>query len=460
MTLVRKIKDKKVNFEFNKEYIKVVTEKISKNDADFISNSFKEIHPADAADIIEHLDLEDREKLIKLNNFKIDPEVFVELNESIQSEIIKYLSRESIVYILKNLESDDAIKILENIEEKNKNEILGSLPPKDRFAFLESLSYPEDSAARIMQREFTAIPSNWSVGQTIDYLRENKDLPDEFLEIFIIDNEFKPIGTVSSSKVLRTPRDAKMLSIMSETQLSIPVEMDREEVGHLFENYNLNSACVVDKSNKLVGMITSDDVLTVLKEEAEEDALRLAGVGNEEITDGVIKKTKRRFSWLLLNLFTAVIASIVIGFFQEDIEKVVALAVLMPIVASMGGNAGMQTLAVTVRTIATNELTKNNFTQNVIKEFSIGILNGVIFAIISAIIVQIWFQDTTLSLIISISMILNMIVAGLFGILVPITLKKFKIDPAIASSVFVTTITDVIGFLSFLGIGAYFFYGT
>ncbi len=460
MTLVRKIKDKKVNFEFNKEYIKVVTDKIANNDAVFISNSFKEMHPSDAADIIEHLNENDREKLIKLNNFKIDPEVFVELNESIQSEIIKYLSKESIIYILKNLESDDAIKIIENLDEKNKNDILSSLPPKDRFVLLESLSYPEDSAARIMQREFTAIPSNWSVGQTIDYLRENKDLPEEFPEIFIVDNEFKPIGTVASSKVLRTARENKMLSIMSESQLSIPVDMDREEVGHLFENYNLSSACVVDKNNKLVGMITSDDVLTVLKEEAEEDALRLAGVGNEEITDGIFKKTKRRFNWLLLNLITAIIASVVIGFFQEDIEKVVALAVLMPIVASMGGNAGMQTLAVTIRTIATNELTKNNFTQNILKEFSIGILNGFIFALISAIVVQFWFQDYILSIIISISMILNMIVAGLFGILVPITLKKFNIDPAIASSVFVTTITDVIGFLSFLGIGAYFFYGS
>ena len=460
MTLVRKIKDKKVNFEFNKEYIKVVTDKIANNDAVFISNSFKEMHPADAADIIEHLNENDRENLIKLNNFKIDPEVFVELNESVQTEVIKYLSKDSIVYILKNLESDDSIKILENLDEKNKNEILSSLPPKDRFVLLESLSYPEDSAARIMQREFTAIPSNWSVGQTIDYLRENKDLPEEFLEIFIVDNEFKPIGTVPSSKVLRTSREAKMISIMNESQLSIPVDMDREEVGHLFENYNLNSACVVDKNNKLVGMITSDDILTVLKEEAEEDALRLAGVGDEEITDGVLKKTKRRFAWLLLNLFTAIIASIVIGFFQEDIEKVVALAVLMPIVASMGGNAGMQTLAVTIRTIATNELTRNNFSQNIIKEFSIGILNGIIFAIISAIVVQLWFNDTTLSLIISISMILNMIVAGLFGILVPVSLKKMNIDPAIASSVFVTTITDVIGFLSFLGIGAYFFYGS
>ncbi len=457
MALIRKIKDKKVNFEFNKEYIKVVTEKIANNDAGFISNSFKEIHPADAADIIEHLSEGDREKLIKLNNFKIDPEVFVEMNESVQKEIIKFLASDSIVSILKNLESDDAIKILENIDEKNKNTILSSLPPKDKFALLESLSYPEDSAARIMQREFTAIPSNWSVGQTIDYLREDKDLPEQFLEIFIVDNEFKPIGTVPSSKVLRTPRETKMNSIMSESQLLIPVDMDKEEVGNLFENYNLNSACVVDKNNKLVGMITSDDVLTVLKEEAEEDVLRLAGVGNEEITDGIFKKTKRRFNWLLLNLFTAVMASIVIGFFQEDIEKVVALAVLMPIVASMGGNAGMQTLAVTIRTIATNELTKNNFTQNVLKEFSIGILNGLIFAVISAIIVQIWFNDVTLSLIISISMVLNMIVAGLFGILVPVTLKKMNIDPAIASSVFVTTITDVIGFLSFLGIGAYFF---
>ena len=456
MTVVKKIKDKKVNFEFNKEYIKVVTDKIANNDAVFISNSFNEMHPADAADIIEHLNPTDRENLIKLNNFKIDPEVFVELNESIQSEIIKYLSTNSIVYILKNLESDDAIKILENIDEKNKNDILTSLPPKDRFVLLESLSYPEDSAARIMQREFTAIPSNWSVGQTIDYLRENKDLPDEFLEIYIVDNEFKPIGTVPSSKVLRTPREAKMISIMSETQFFIPVDMDKEEVSRLFENYNLNSACVVDKNNKLVGMITSDDILTVLKEEAEEDTLRLAGVGDEKITDGIFIKTKRRFNWLLLNLFTAFIATWVISMFEATIEQMIALAFLMPIVASMGGNAGMQTLAITIRTLATNDLTRNNLSQNIIKEFSIGILNGVIFAIISGFVVQLWFNNIQLSLIISIGMVFNMIVAGLFGILVPVSLKRINIDPAIASSVFVTTITDVIGFLSFLGV-AYFF---
>jgi len=456
MTLIKKIKDKKVNFEFNKEFIKVVTDKISSNDAQFITNSFKEMHPADAADIIEHLSQSDRESLIKLNNFKIDPEVFIELNESVQSEIIKYLSSNSIVNILKNLESDDAIKILENVEEKDKNIILSSLPPKDKFALLESLSYPEDTAARIMQREFTAIPSNWSVGQTIDYLRENKELPDEFLEIFIVDEEFKPIGTIPSSKVLRTPRESKMVSIMSESQLLIPVDMDKEEVGNLFENYNLNSAAVIDKNNKLVGMITNDDVLTVLKEEAEEDVLRLAGVGDEEITDGVFIKTKRRFNWLLLNLFTAFLATYCISLFGATIQQMVVLAFLMPIVASMGGNAGMQTLAVTVRSLATKDLTKNNFAKNIVKEFNIGILNGIIFAIISSLIVQLWFDDHLLSIIISISMILTMVVAGLFGILIPVTLKRMNIDPAISSSVFVTTITDVIGFISFLGVAAYF----
>jgi magnesium transporter len=309
-----------------------------------------------------------------------------------------------------------------------------------------------------MQREFAAIPSNWSVGQTIDYLRESKDLPDEFLEVFIVDNNFKPIGTVQSSKVLRASRESKMNFIMNETQVLIPVDMDKEEVGRIFENYNLVSAGVVDKENKLVGMITGDDVFTILKDEAEEDVLRLAGVGDEEITDSVFKKTKRRFNWLLLNLFTALLATWVISKFGASIEQMVALAFLMPIVASMGGNAGMQTLAVTIRGLATKELSSGNFGKVVTKEFIIGIFNGLIFAVITGVIVQLWFKEINLSLLIGVSMILNMIVAGLFGILVPVTLKRFNIDPAIASSVFVTTITDVIGFLSFLGLGAYFFY--
>ena len=458
MSLTKKISDKKVNFEFNKEFINVFSKKIKDNDTEFLNKTLKELHPADSADIIENLVPENRSKLIELEGFNLDPEIFIELNESIQTEVFILLSTESIANILKRLESDNALKIIENLDEKKKLTVLNKLPPKDRFLLEEGLSYPVDSAARIMQREFTAIPSDWSVGQTIDYLRESKDLPEEFLEIFIIDNNFKPIGTVPSSKVLTTARESKMNSIMNEMQVLIPVNMDKEEVGHIFENYNLVSAGVVDKGNKLVGMITGDDVFTVLKEEAEEDVLRLAGVGDEEITDSILQKTKRRFNWLLLNLFTALLATWVISRFGASIEQMVALAFLMPIVASMGGNAGMQTLAVTIRALATKELSSGNINQIVTKEFVIGILNGIIFAIITGVIVQLWFKEINLSILIAVSMILNMIVAGLFGILIPVSLKKFNIDPAIASSVFVTTITDVVGFLSFLGLGAIFLF--
>ena len=459
MSLTKEIKDKKVNFEFNKGFVNLFSQKIKDNDTAFLNKTLKELHPADSADLIENLIPESRIKLIELEGFNIDPEIFIELNESIRSDISILLSTESIANILKRLESDNALQILEKLDDNKKAQVLDRLSPKDRFLLEEGLSYPQDSAARIMQREFAAIPSDWSVGQTIDYLRENKDLPEEFLEIFVVDNNFKPIGTVPSSKVLRTSRETKMNTIMREMQVLIPVDMDKEEVGHVFENYNLFSAGVVNKSNKLVGMITGDDVFTVLKEEVEEDVLRLAGVGDEEITDTVVKKTKRRFTWLLLNLFTALLATWVISIFGATIEQMVALAFLMPIVASMGGNAGMQTLAVTIRAIASKEISSSNINNIITKEFIIGILNGIIFAFITGAIVHLWFRDIHLTILISIAMILNMVVAGLFGILVPVTLKKFNIDPAIASSVFVTTITDVIGFLSFLGLGAYFFYG-
>ena len=457
MTLVKSTGDKKVNLDFNKEFINTFSEKIQSSDIKFINQTLKDLHEADVANLIENLSHETRIKLIELEEFNIDPDIFIELNESIQSEVLQLLSTESIINIIKRLESDDSIKILENLEKNKKKTVLEKLPPKDKFLLEEGLSYPEDSAARIMQREFTAVPSNWSVGQTIDYLRENKDLPKEFLEIFIVDNDFKPVGTVPSSRVLRTSRDSKMNSIMAEMPVLISVNMDKEEVGHTFESYNLVSAGVVNKNNKLVGMITADDVVTVVQEEAEEDALRLAGVGDEEITDSVIVKTKRRFNWLLLNLFTALLATWVISNFGASIEQMVALAFLMPIVASMGGNAGMQTLAVTIRAIAKKELSTSNFNRVVGKEFIIGVLNGIIFAIITAVIVHLWFKEINLSLLIGVSMILNMIVAGLFGILVPVSLKQMNIDPALASSVFVTTITDVIGFLSFLGLGSYYF---
>jgi magnesium transporter len=360
MSLVKSIGNKKVNFDFNKNFITIFSDKINNSDLQFINQTLKELHPSDVANLIENLAYETRVKLIEIESFNIAPEIFIELNESIQGEVLQLLSIDSFSNIIKRLESDDAVAILENLDLDKKNLILEKLPPKDRFLLEEGLSYPEDSAARIMQREFTAIPSDWTVGQTIDYLRESKDLPQEFLEIFIVDNDFKPIGIVPSSRVLRTSRDSKMNSIMREMPVLISVNMDKEEVGHTFENYNLVSAGVVNKNNKLVGMITADDVVTVVQEEAEEDVLRLAGVGNEEITDTVFVKTRRRFNWLLVNLATALLASWVISIFGAEIEKVVALAFLMPIVASMGGNAGMQTLAVTIRAIATKELSSSN----------------------------------------------------------------------------------------------------
>ena len=294
MTLPKSREAKKVNLDFNKEFISTFTQNIESGNVEFINQTLKDLHEADVANLIENLNPDTRNKLIEIESFNIDPEIFIELNESIQSEVLQLLSIDSLIKIIKRLESDNAIKILENLSKEVKEKVLEKLPPKDKFLLQEGLSYPEDSAARIMQREFTAVPSNWTVGQTIDYLREDKDLPEEFLEIFIVDNDFKPIGTVPSSRVLRTSRDLKMNSIMREMPVLISVNMDKEEVGLTFENYNLVSAGVVNKENKLVGMITADDVVTVVQEEAEEDALRLAGVGDEEITDSVMLKNKKK----------------------------------------------------------------------------------------------------------------------------------------------------------------------
>jgi magnesium transporter len=307
-----------------------------------------------------------------------------------------------------------------------------------------------------MQREFAAVPQDWSVGQTIDYLRETNELPKEFLEIFIINELNIPVGSVPSSRVLRTSREVKMNSIMNSNKFLIPAEMDQEQVAYNFEQYNLFSAGVVDSNHKLIGMITGDDIVTIIKEEAEEDTLRLAGVSDEEISDTAFSITKKRFVWLAINLLTAILASTVISLFNASIEKVVALAILMPIVASMGGNAGTQTLTVTVRLIATKELIASNVSKIISKEFLVGLFNGLIFAVITGVAIYIWFRDIHLSLLIAVAMTINMTAAGFFGIVVPITLNKFKIDPAISSSVFVTTVTDVFGFLSFLGLASYF----
>ena len=450
------IKTKKIEFNLSSSFLQELINKIEAKDLLSVNDLLSKLHPSDIAEVISNLPEKNRFELIALENFKINPHVIVELTDELQKEILEKISSDRIVKIINSLESDNALQIIENLEDNKKEKVLTKIPIEDKNLFEETLStYPENSAARIMQREFAAVPEDWTVGQTIDYLRENSELPKEFLEIFIINQLNIPIGSVPSSRVLRTSRDVKMNSIMKNNKFLIPAEMDQEQVAYNFEQYNLFSAGVVDQNQKLIGMITVDDIVTVIKEEAEEDTLRLAGVSDEEISDSAFSITKKRFIWLTINLLTAILASTVISLFNASIEKVVALAILMPIVASMGGNAGTQTLTVTVRLLATKELISSNVNKIVSKEFLVGFYNGLIFAVITGLAIFVWFKDYHLSLLIAVAMIINMTAAGFFGIFIPVILNKFKIDPAISSSVFVTTITDVFGFLSFLGLASY-----
>ena len=443
-------------FEVTKELIDSLTILIDEKKVGEINIALNALHPSDAAELLSNLPEQSRSDLFLLETIELKADTIVELNNTLQKDILNKLPANAIVNILNELESDNVLKIVSNLNKEKKLAVYEKIPLKEKQLIEEVLNiYPEDSAARLMQTEYCAVSPNWTVGETIDYLRENEDLPKEFLQIFIVDNFGKLIGSVPSSRVLRNPRNIKMDNIMDRRPVLINGDLDKEEVGNLFEQYNLVSAGVIDRNKKLIGMITADDILTVVKEEGEEDVLKLAGVQDEEVTDNAFKITKKRFIWLLINLFTAVIASRVIGLFDGNIEKVVALAVLMPIVASMGGNAATQTLAVTIRLLATKELTTDNLFKIINKEFCIGFLNGLFFSIISALFVFFWFYDFKLSILIGISMIINMIFAGLSGIIIPVMLEKYKIDPAIASTVFVTTITDVIGFLSFLGLASF-----
>ena len=456
MNIKAENKDKKLEFNFSQEYLSKIVDNIKNQNIDYINKELNKLHPSDSAEVISNLSEQIREVLFNFEYFDINPKIIVEFTDELQKEVLALLNPIKIKKIIQNLESDNAVHLVENLETAKCDEVLKLLDENYKKFFIETLNlYHENSAGRIMQTEFASVPQQWSVGETIDYLRETKDLPNEFVLIFIVNENNNPVGSVSSSRVLTASREVKMKEIMIDNKFLIPADMDQEDVAYNFETYNLVSAGVVDNENKLIGMITADDIVTILKEETEEDTFRLAGVSEEDISDSAIDITKKRFIWLTLNLITAVIASLVIGFFDENIEKVVALAILMPIVASMGGNAATQTLTVTVRLLATKELISSNIRKIISKEFLVGFFNGIIFAFITAILILFWFDDKNLSILIGLAMIINMSIAGLFGILTPLTLNKFKIDPAIASSVFVTTITDVIGFLSFLGLASF-----
>jgi magnesium transporter len=447
------------DFVLSPGFIQKVLAALDEGRADDVKDLIKPLHAADVADLIGLVSPRERRELIDMMGESLDPQVLSELEPDVRSQVLGYLDPAVLAQAIETLDSDDAVFVLEDLSEDQQREILSQLPEADRTAVEMGLQYPEETAGRLMQRDFVAIPPYWTVGEAIDFMRESDDLPDEFFELYVVDPSYHPMGAVHLSRVLRTKRVVRIEDLMEEDLTIIPADMEQEEVAYAFEQYDLVSAPVVDDGGRLVGMITIDDILDVIQEEAEEDILALAGVGDEGLSDTVITTTSRRFSWLFVNLLTAIFASLVIAVFQTAIEQIVALAVLMPIVASMGGNAGTQTLTVAVRSLATKDLTPTNAGRIIWREALVGGLNGILFALVMAIICYFWFKDAYLALVIGLAMIVNLLAAGLAGILIPIGLQRAGADPAIASSVFVTTVTDVMGFFVFLGLATWLLLG-
>lgn len=412
------------------------------------------LHSADIADLLEQVSSAERSELLTLWGTEIDGEVLSELDENLRADLIEGMSVEVMAEAFKDLESDDVVDLIEDLEEPEKVRVLDALEDAERVVVEQALQYPEETAGRLMQRELVMAPGHWSVGEMIDFLRAATDLPDRFYDAVIVDPMLQPIGKVGLSSLLASPRDTMLANIMDENFQIIPAAQTQEDVAYAFNQYHMVSAPVVDDMGRLVGVITIDDAMDVLDEEAEEDLKLLAGVGDESLTDTVLDTTRQRFPWLAVNLLTSIMASVVIAQFSSVIEAIVALAVLMPIVASMGGNAGTQTLTVAVRALATKDLTSANAMRVIRREVIVGFLNGVVFAVIIGIVGLIWFGSPMLGVVLGLAMIANLLVAGMAGILVPITLTKLNIDPALASGAFVTTVTDVIGFFAFLGLAA------
>ncbi|OJU50025.1 MAG: magnesium transporter [Mesorhizobium sp. 61-13] len=415
------------------------------------------LHQSELGDLLEALQPEQRLTLVELLGADFDFSALTEVDEAIRLDIVDNLPNAQIAQAVQELDSDDAVYILEDLDQEDQDEILSQLPFTERIRLRRSLDYPEETAGRRMQTEFVAVPPFWTIGQTIDYMREDNDLPERFSQIFVIDPTFKLLGAIDLDQILRTKRVVKVEEIMHETRHAIPATMDQEEAAREFEQYDLLSAAVVDENERLVGILTIDDVVDVIQQEAEEDLLRMGGVGDEELSDTVFATSRSRVPWLLVNLFTAFLAASVIGLFDQTIEHIVALAVLMPIVAGMGGNAGSQTMTVTVRALATKDLDIYNAWRIIRREMGVGFINGVIFAILIGIVAATWFSDPNLGGIIAAAMIINMFVAALAGILIPLLLDRFGVDPAVASAVFVTTVTDVVGFFAFLGLATWWF---
>lgn len=434
------------------EFVRTILDLVDAGDVEAVRERVEPLHPADIADLVELTPTDQRQALAAAIAGLIDGDVLAEMNDWVREALIEALEPHEVADIAAELDTDDAVAIIEDMEEEDQRAVLRALDPDDRAAIEEALSYPEESAGRLMQRELIAVPEHWTVGDVLDYLRGDEELATDFWEIFVVDPAHHPIGTCALSWILRTPRSVSMADVMKREQTLIPVEMDQEEVALIFQKYALISAAVTDDSGRLVGMITVDDIVHIISQEAGEDALLLSGAGDGDINEPIRDTYIARVRWLIANLFTALVASSIIAVFGGAIEQMVALAVLMPIVASVGGNAGTQTMAVIVRAIATNQLTQSNTMRMVRREIKVALLNGGTVAILLGLGAGLLFSNAALGGVIAAAIVINILVAGLAGVLVPVAFDRMDQDPAVASSVFVTMVTDSMGFLAFLGL--------
>jgi magnesium transporter len=438
----------------NPLWVERLRARLNEDDSAGIVELTEPLHAADMGDLLEALDADERVRLVTILGDKFDFSALTEVDDSVRTEIIEELPTADVARGVAELDSDDAVHILEDIDVPEREEILAQMPAFERLSLKRSLDFPEDSAGRLMQTDFIAIPPYWTVGQTIDYLRTEAELPDEFFQIYVVNPSYNLQGIIPLDKFLRSKRDIRIGDLMQTNVIEVLATEDQEEAARDFERYDLVEVAVVDESRRLVGVLTIDDIVDVIHEEATEDMQLLAGVGDEEISDSVGSTVKGRATWLVVNLVTAMLASFIIGLFDATIEEMVALAALMPIVASMGGNAATQTMTVTVRALAMRELDSYKIRRLILREMTVGVLNGLIFALLLGLLTWLRFFNPGLGVVIALAMIVNMIAAGTAGILIPLTLNRFKIDPAVASSVFVTTVTDVVGFFGFLGLAA------
>lgn len=444
--------------EIRPDFIEQVSQAIDENRAGFLRETVAELHEADLGDLIEALDPDLRPRLVELTGADFDFSALNEVDDTVREEILEELEPETVAEGVRELESDDAVELLQDLDEADQEEILEKLPPDERVALERSLDYPENSAGRRMQSDFIAVPPDWTVGQVIDYMRETPDLPDRFFEIYVVEPTRELRGAVALDVLLRSRRPVSITDLIDEERHRVSVDEDLSEVARLFGKYNLVAAPVLDSAQRLQGVITIDDVVDIIEEEADEEVKALGGVtSDEELSDTFWTIAKGRFNWLLVNLATAFLASSVLGLFEGQLEKMVALAVLAPIVASQGGNAATQTMTVAVRALATRELGASNAWRIVLREGLVGLVNGIAFAVITGVAAVAWFKIPGLGIVIGLAMLCNLIAGALGGILIPMLLNRLKADPAVASGTFVTTVTDVVGFLSFLGIATLWF---